>query len=1258
MGIKNEATEIERKLQDLLSFHKNDPIKSNIRTALDAFKSASLEATTIKQALQASSLNRLLIELNTPKKHIYTLELMYLCLVHDLYTREDISAIISTLNGRQWDAAGKTKILQMCFYFVRFNLTLKICFQMLNIVIEQFAIEDPSVDLIGRPVICQVVEKILRKQLDTNSSQDEVEINGAQQLFDSLHDLIVNRGLTFTSYILLIITKFPGVEKIEEFRTFLTNSFVECCIKTLEVGKSDDKVPVFETILKVERSFPTIVSLEPLFDCFPNVYNLNPGCETMLRFLVCLFNIRTELARLPYPSSLFETLLRFIKNTDFSDKNSEKFVKFYIDVVNVMSTKGGTNEFIETIFDKIGVLAVNNQMVERLYFAALEYCSKNDLRGLFEKGLILGYAHKTNTSHGKRLPTSEDRNDEIKQRINYLDDHVFNIRQYMKSSWYIYFDTSPTCKISRLGEFSPNELAYFINAIPCGDAIASEVFDNAIQCFKMNMDVESLCPKVITAITLLEKLASKITDDKIYFDLILKFYTLNSNFPASPIPLSFVLTRVEQNSTVTERSGMILSLFEEITKNISRWMLSFYNDRTIENDERNQEIGAAKLQESTSSHLAAFISSFLASINPVKCWDEIFRLIEFIDCHFNSKLNIIIQIQTLFAKDFDKKYLSRLFLIIMDALINFVLLDAISEKDIKDGKTTIDALQIKTTEMFDAFAKHLSDFFRETQLWHRMLLFCSEMINQCSEIRSHWMDGVDTKIAESALKNLEILAFHFLELFFMFFNTKTQTSEFSFFEILFKILYEMKRGSITLKVLQHLSVLPVELLVKTRISDLVEFITRKICEEDEEIALYSFGVLKRIAEKAKDEIQVTITRECKGKPMADAHTRCKKFPIIKYRGKKRKDVPGMAVMKVMSSQSTIDFNEMNRSKIDTQDSIAQSSATELNTTESKVTHEKLSTVIIDAFEKILRECAPTKSSIIFQVFEEIPSFKLNIAGIFGFSEQLKKFVEMPDPFRTHAVDCFIKACSNSQHFSFCLQMLSSWLSENSKETSLSLISKISESLQGENQARQTGLCNFMEYSLQFCKSDDFLEPVLNLIARCDFPFHEAATEQLIRFSKEFINGQLTLPYTQSREKILVGYLDFIKRVVDQDGCTEACSKAFCDMIVEIIRYKTRYHRIKLKGYKVLFDLRKKFKEILVEEVRRFFVNSTKMFMTHGLGIPPYVITELYFVLEQMGYVKDRNLVEKLKTEISELLLIKDHIIIERVRVLLMILFSE
>ncbi|ELA41082.1 uncharacterized protein VICG_01875 [Vittaforma corneae ATCC 50505] len=1145
---KSETSEVERKLQELVSFYKYEPEKSAMREIMAKFKATGETTGSLKESLENSQISHLLIKFNSAKKHIFVLDLIYLCLVYDVYSKEDVFKIIENLCKQSWDLPFKVKILQMSFYFVRFDLTFEMCFKLLSMIVESFVVEDPSIDLISRPVVCQVIEKILSKNMLENESYTRsneaesgtennylLEYGHPRKLFEFLYDNIVYKKQTFPSYILLLIMKFPNIEKHPEFATFLKDYFIECCLVIFSKGKNDDRLPMFEAVLKVEKSFSSFASLNSFFEHFPSIYKKNPKCDLMLRFLSCLFPIRVELLKFPFPSQLSAVLLSFVKDTNFSLAESEIFLRLFGDIVKNLRTEFEVDGIISSIFDKIGGLSSVTTNINMLYFDSLKYCAKNDLRDLFDKGLVCGYACKRESlkskhenekpKSGKATPEKhEDMKSIVRMGINAednsqycieeIDKFIFDTKDYMGPSWSIYFDNNGVYELERLKEFSEKNLESFIDAVPHGIDLSLMIFESSAHNFQIDKTNETRN----AGLALFEKLLCKICNHETLFEIILRFYLLNSGVVADPSPLR-ILLKYLKSKTVENDEGLFIA--NELTNLIKNLDLESMNIRSasLQGDTRGQQENSAclgvsrtvstnamesvsihgesnsgitlcKLQGLVVSDLYSFLSKVIEATKPERCWNEIFNLLRLGHGFLSNKLDIILQIEQSFISVLNEEHLESLHVCLIESFVELVEFERKHDDSTKEGHASIEQLYAKTLKAFDAFMNHLSKEFRSTPIWRRAVLFSLKLIdNGRYSTRAGKNENHASKV------KLDAFSSHFLEAFFSFLGRnykELSESEVLFLnEVLFVIIYEMKSRDIVLETLARLASLLKMFLLKYRMSELVGYITKMICGEDEEIAAASFEILRIISSKVKEE---TLLLECakvdsrlhNPKDTAvDDHT-VEKRTVLKYKGKKKKNKAGKHASvisaennknsKIIFEKEKIDFNALNSAKeSELESKIDDNRLADPEVMKTRVFKGRLVTILTDSFKKILSECSPLRYSIVSQVFLEIPSFIFSTLEIASLSEYLKKYVEMPEPFRTNAIDCFIKTCGSSKQFSFCLETLSSWLSENSKETSLSLISKIGENLQRGDFSKLTGLNNFLDYSLQFCKSDDFLD---------------------------------------------------------------------------------------------------------------------------------------------------------------------------------------
>lgn len=1176
-SLKSELTELDRKLQELNVFYKNTPTKETITTIIDLFKGLDPSVplkTSLRDTMVPSYLSSILDCKNTVI-HINVFELVYLCIVNDLYSTVEVSRMIENLTKHSWSQQYKLKILQMCFYFVRMNLPVEIFFKLLSLVVESFVIEDSSMDLIARPIVSQIVEKILG-QSNRNISDEEDYTN---RLLQFIYTNIVYKKQYFLSYMFPVILKYPEINLFTGFSEFLSREFTEMALAVINNGRSDEKGPIFEAVLKIERSWQDIS-----MDAFYNRISVDvTRCDFLLRFISFLIQIKSDTTNLPLNSindtnkstivnknltdedtnknitidhtmknmtiddtmkstiindNIKEILRRYFLEANFTGKTSEKYIRFFNQIVLNMKIEMDILFIIEIMFEKIACHKEEGS-VATLYRNSLDFCIKNDLRDLFNKGLISGY----------------------KGNIKDVNEIMFDVKNYVKESWSIFFDFNSALNnddfsvLDRISEFDHANLEYFINALPCKSHFSYLIFEKSKETLR-------------NSIELFEVFLQKIENSKELFKIILEYNTQED--VADPRPLKVLIGQIETSSDVQKDS------------------------------------------------ITNFLESLIDAVNLDACWDEFFQLLKFSD----SQISILMKIIKNKISEKNVKFILETLKCLLDQKTNTVLLDAF--KDYFEFILEIDPKNASFTD-----------------IWTESLIFISDKIDDSTIETSHVFLEILFKVLLLNYENAD--------------NVKTVF----FNRIVFEKIYGIKDVNVLKRSLEELSVFLERFLPRYDLEELVLFLSSRICEscEDKMIPQLLFENIKIISRKIK-----AIINQRQALEIQEAEPKV----ILKYKGKKKK------------SQKTINFTNASLTDV----KISNSSLMDQKVFQhSKTETQPLVSIIFQSFKTILSHFNVENSEIILQVFAEIPSFVFNSDEISDLSEHLRKYIEMAEPFRTSALECFIKTCGVSQQFSFCLMILSSWLSKESREISLSLIDKIKENLvdeshhQREESHKLAGLSYFLDYSLQFSQSDDFLEPVLDLVERCGCSLDREMVEKLVRFSKRFVLSQIEIKYNETREEKLSEYMEFLfKTVMANSPPVAIINKAdkksqlmtkdksedvidmFIDTLVEISNKKTYYVRLKMKCFEILFDIYQHSETVLKSELKAIFNNLTDSFTKQGAGISEYSMAEARFILMLLIKSGNTELISSLKMELVGLLLIRDYSLIDLVSSLLKKMF--
>lgn len=281
------------------------------------------------------------------------------------------------------------------------------------------------------------------------------------------------------------------------------------------------------------------------------------------------------------------------------------------------------------------------------------------------------------------------------------------------------------------------------------------------------------------------------------------------------------------------------------------------------------------------------------------------------------------------------------------------------------------------------------------------------------------------------------------------------------------------------------------------------------------------------------------------------------------------------------------------------------------------------------------------------------------------SKDLFKFVSMEEPYRNDAIDCFIKTCNISKQFTFCLKMLSSWLSKDKIDISLSLIDKISKNLKNtseiiEKDVKVAGLNNFLDYSIQFSSSEDFLIPVFDLICKCDCIFNEIIMKKLLNFSQLFIIKQLHVKYTKDREIALVNYIEFLTNLTMSIKSDKNINlkEILQKIITQTFESKNQYSMFKLACYGVMFKFYECFEILLKNQINKVCLDFVQIYVRNGKGISFYLTNEILFILKNVLKSKNSCLIDGVKLSLIELMIINDYEILEYIRQILKMHFEN
>lgn len=1163
-----EMLELEKRLNELLCQYREEPHHSAISIAMQHLRALDPSRTSLKEFLKCESvLPTTLIQLidaaksegsrlpeegggdrhKTTGAQVGLLDLIYQCLINDGFTGMQVSEIICRICRISWTEPCVMRILQMSFYFIRYDLDANVLLRLLSLVIESFVAEDGSLDLVARPVVIQATELLLKSI--TSTVDDHVQ-GPRVCMFDFIHNTIVTKKNYFASYVLLIIIKHPHVDKLPGFTQFITSDLFEIALEVLRSRRLDDSMPIYEAVLKVERSFCHAVRQE--LDAF---YSRLDGVESelLLKFISCLLNVREEI-----PESISTMLCGMASSVDIYDRGSKKMIKLLEDiVVSTRQRVGLARRLMEVILPKFSPGHVidageKDGCPESLLRVCLRHCSENDLRDVFEAGL-------------RRC------------NICILTSICVELKDYMGSSWHIYFDAAKEHDFSFLSEFTRDQTIAFVAGLPDGNLLGMKVFESGHKVLGNadNTDV-------------LRQLLGKVTDHQVLLAILLKFSTQNAQKRMPPALL-------------------------ELLK------------------------GFFELNSEHMADLFLFLEKAIRIVDPRDSWDQIFGILMMGDSLCREKMQIMLYIEQKHLCELEERHIQ----------MALNLLDQIMHWSIADNEAMLNTIFIY---------KELGRLAltREYSVWKDLMNFGVRMVQE----KEH-------AVSEIVLKHLfDLLRIGISRMVEEDISFMSRTVMFK----LYAIREELKLISILREVLQFVS----DYSLGIHTIDLISFLSSVICDP-------SFVPSSASSNQSRPAI-LALALEC-------LRTVCNGYKvnfggnntrvILKQRGRamncradtpEDKDPKHLGFFGMDSSKSEyIRFCESpdnptsNEIKNEHPSGLQTVNETLINSRvfpavcisdqPERDVHRAVVSALVTEFTHILQNCDLEQYPIISGVLQMIPCFYFSSSEISALSKYLRKFVVLSDPYRTEAIDCFVKTCGSSNGSAHCLKILSSWLSKESKETALTLMDKISDRIsKNPEDDLIDGLVNFIEYSMQFSGSDEFLEPVLNVISKSRPRIRDAEVfDRLYVFSHRFIIEQLNIPHTAKRESAILNYLDFFYSLLQ-----EFRDEKYLRLLISIIHSNRHYLGLRLRSYEILFENYSFSDVLLKDELRTMIHDYPRRSLREGFGISNFLTAEVIFCLRQVCILKNIDMINSLKEELVDLLTVRNFEIINLVRKLLKI----
>jgi len=1379
-----ERSDLQKKVLELLNHFNTPQQKLEIKNVIEDLKKSTCERKNfetlgnliVRLAVDESNAVETLPASSKPQQEYIScafLDLVYICLVNKFFEKNHMDLIVRKIlqffsiqenfdafpkyQMKKISANSMIRIIQMCFYFINFDLSDPVLLRLIILVVEVFASNEASLDSISRPLVIQMTEKLIvsfverakensNKDLDkllktsqknpeslyesdceiilksyedlnshsaniledfkmkcldienfiqadgssmiqkeTKNKTDDFKALSCEVLFNWLYNAIFVKKMYFSSYIINTIVKHPVVLDIPELTSLLDHRFFDIIFDVLENANNLPKSTIsltFDSLIEINAKFKVDTAIENNFylkltrlELFNQKIN-----DLVVEFIYNVLKIRSqncfEAGSGHFILSNFDLLLIQTLQACIiveSVKIKEQIIKI---IKLIRSLKEVSNKAIEIVFCHYNKNGSNIQ--DDLLLECLVTCVENDFRFLFNTGLGMA-------------------------KENSLVEICIQFKKYMKDSWVIFFNRlfndkesqsqGKTVDFEFLKNFRKNELIHFISGIHCGDqnVLVNEIFSN------LN-DTNS------SSIYIFSRLLSKITSFDVFLDLVRKFYRMDENAICDHKIDSNEVRQPEISDAIENSIEILLSQNQEKKENTAvKDKKSFEHNKApyifgliIKNylDQKREPEDYVKNYKL----LLSFIQDFFGLSSRLNVLTKVYKIFSLAEGFYPEKLRIIEIIQINFKGSFKENEI-RLMLNICRNIVAGIQSSDEKEKLAEEVfENTIrgvygNFLCIKDQKYVDIILMHIEEMiFSQEFMFFAILDIMVEFLFFGSLRKRVFVDPFLLKfmsklfLIENFEKSLKIL-----ETFFKCFNETRIDPFLASMLIPTGFIYFLSKTVI--KFQNHPSQKIPELAMecyKTLAQKLeIKNISEILVQEDKTQVGDLKPFLHSNDSSTKAVISTSLQKELNLNNSAHGL-----------------DQNELALVKAMESDLEINVSILlNSCKSQNLENLKQ-------VTYLKTAGLILNQIFLKSFKAILSHS--DSLYIITAVLNIIPIFYHSKEDLKDLSEVLKKILMLD---KNGAIDCFVKTCGNSKDGSFCLQVLASWLTKDSKDTSLTLIDKISQGLTEsslETKDELDGLVYFIEYSIQFSQSNEFLEPVLRVISKSDYiknylscgkrkkcdgtskdcdrsvftNFEDENSQDNVVFSQvfhklneftyKFIIDQLSLPVTEKRENVILEYFTFyIDLLTRFDKGQESYG-----LFLAIVQSNTSYRRLKFKSYEVLFrflafvennealdqaytenkshrlEIGKNLMQIMIGEIRAKILYFSKKYLQEGYGTSMYLTVEMLYILKMTLKLQNVDMIRPIRSELSDLLIVKNNQMVDYVRRLFKCMFMS
>ncbi|KAI5175596.1 hypothetical protein PAEPH01_2165, partial [Pancytospora epiphaga] len=1181
--------------------------------------------------------------MDSHKVPLEVVEIIQIILASDSLSEEHVLAIVNRLVTPTWNTQARMKLLQISFYFTRYDIySGKEVFSLLSFILDCFEIGDSSLDSAARPILAFLVEKVLKRAVVTESSYCDLAVDAIKNLsvedskdasldkmgqvkdnlvseekiysrsrsqecvkifsvsytedilkfLDAVYSCIHRNRIFTLGSVLLSVVKYSGILTIIGMEEFIKKKLFIACSDILKQGRTEDKDSIYAAVVKIQKKYGRMFeeSLGEFYMKLPKFYD--DKNSSFYFFILELLKTCTRKAsereidssRPPeIPSPLYEIFERTINELQLYKKGDKNKMDFIEEALKIFKNSGDIySRSVDVILTKIHSTKETVLDIREFVGDTLRIVAHNGDRELFERVLSV---------------CPED----------LLLAMSFELRYYMKDSWLIVVGRTTSSQrrnmfVTSLSQFSVEELGYLIRHLEQEEL--ETVFNSSTETLSKSENLE-----------VFEDLIKRIDNIKVVSQLLIRFY-----------------------GSLQETQYGSVEAGEHITTNFDPEELAIapasqpVKDLSVPTTPLNT---LRRFIEGNPQHYPEVLScltSIIRIVCPTELWGVVFSIIDMQREQAADQVSILLVIAENYISTLHEKYIIK--------ILN--ILKRMTQS--QDCSTCLNALFIyQELGEFLITKSILGQDLEETQETYKI----SSDVEETQPVVGRregknikmWRDFVilGAFIMKDARNFVVMAVIKYLMCFIkaeqVFFNE----DDFKFLEkIVFSQMLKLNDIEVKRYSIQELSEYAGSYSMHGFIREYVDHLVELLLEDDEMLGRIAVDSLKVVFKKMYNDENYVV---CEG-----------------------------------NNIEALSMNESNEKLLEEPE--AQGIELGDKQTDFIIKRKVASFVSNEAFRtfvNILRKGESIRSAYFIDILRIFSIFSYKCDEIDKIISLLENRIRQDGGLIEDIVDAVDSICCASGFETLSLVYFSKWLNEKNieslkvsiteKPVSSLLLLRMGETMRRSSRDPRSGevLRQLLDYA-----TEETVESVLNCVSRGYSNIgRNEDFEDVISFSCGIFRKVQQFTLSRRKERKYIEYLTFYhlfirsyfmeKSIIGVSEKDETVLRVY-EPVVHITN--SSYKDLRLKGYQVLFTDFSRCHVLLQNRLKSLFQDYSVDFSRSGDALHNFRLTEVLYCLRCLVVLADPVTIDFLKNEITELILAGDASMLWSVQKCLKILFVE